>query len=438
VNKTFAIIRREFIARVRTRTFVIATVLLPVFMIFVTVMPAMLMRGADRTTRVAIVDGTTNGLGASVEAQLNTEPLSATPGAPKRYDVQRVSATGRREAVRDSLVALTGLSHDKNPASLDGVLVLGDSMLQTGKAEYLGSNTSGLESMSALENSLSKVLREARLAHSGIDPAVLSQALRGADLKTTKVSGGKATGQSGATSFVIGYFMAFVLYLGVVLYGQQTMMSVIEEKTSRIMEVLASSVRPFQMLLGKVLGVGLTGLLQMAIWGGTLFLVTTQRVRIAGIFHVSPNAMQQFPIPTMSAGLFIVVLAYFILGFLLYGALYAAIGSMCNSTQDAQQYVAVLTPMLMVSFFAVFAIFKDPTGGIGVPLSIIPFFSQIAMPVRWSLSDVPPYQLAVSLGLGVLALLGATWIAGRIYRIGILMYGKKPSFKEIFHWIRAK
>ena len=437
MSKTFAIIRREFIARVRTRTFVITTLLLPIFMIAVTVGPALMMRGSDRTTQIAIVDATNDGLGERVEAALATETLSPAKDAPKRYAVRRVTATvDRLGPVRDSLVAQTGLSRQQHIESLDGVLVLSDSLLRTGAAEYLGSNTSGFESMNALEGTLSKVLRETRLAHSGIDPAVLSDALRGAELKTTKVSGGKATGESGAASFMIGYFMAFVLYIGVALYGQQTMMSVIEEKTSRIMEVLASSVRPFQMLLGKVLGVGATGLLQMSIWGGTVFLVTTQRVRLAGLVHVSPEAMQQFPIPTMSPALFAIFLAYFVLGFLLYGALYAAIGSMCNSTQDAQQYVAVLTPILMISFFAVFAIFKDPTGGIGVPMSIIPFFSQLAMPVRWSLAAVPPVQLALSLGLGVAALFGVTWVAARIYRTGILMYGKKPTFAEMFRWIR--
>jgi ABC-2 type transport system permease protein len=437
VNKTFAIIRREFIARVRTRTFVITTLLLPVGMVFILVVPTLMMRGGDRTMRVAIVDGTTDGLGASVKTKLASETLSAQPDATKRYSLVRVSAVGRTAPVRDSLVALTGLSRPKFAETFDGVLVLGDSMLQTGNAEYLGSNTSAFETMVTLEGSLSNVLIQARLKHSGIDPKVLTDAMKRADLKTTKVSGGKATGESGAASFMIGYFMAFVLYLGVVLYGQQTMMSVIEEKTSRIMEVLASSVRPFQMLLGKVLGVGSAGLLQMAIWGATVFVVTSQRGRIAGLVGVSPEAMQQIPIPTMSPGMLVIFLAYFILGFLLYGALYAAIGSMCNSTQDAQQYVAVLTPLLMISFFAVFAIFKDPTGGIGVPMSMIPFFSQLAMPVRWSLSSVPPGQLVLSLGLGVLALLGVTWVAARIYRTGILMYGKKPTFREVFRWVRA-
>jgi ABC-2 type transport system permease protein len=438
VNKTFAIIRREFNARVRTRAFVISTILLPVFMIFVSVVPAMMMRGGSRTMHVAIVDGTTDGLGARIQSALAGERVSQAPDAMQRYRLERFDGTGRMTALRDSVVALTGLSRDKHPDAFDGVLVVTNDMLQTGKAEYLGSNTSALESMGELEGSLTKVLTQTRLAHSGVDPAVLADALKGADLKTTKVSDGKATGQSGIASFAIAYFMAFILYFGVVFYGQQTMSSVIEEKTSRIMEVLASSVRPFQMLLGKILGVGVTGLLQMAIWGGTVFLITTERVRIAGLFGVSPEAMQQFPIPTMSAGLFAIFLAYFIIGFLLYGALYAAIGSMCNTQQEAQQYVAVMTPMLMISFFAVFAIFKDPAGGIGVPMSFIPFFSQFAMPVRWSLAAVPPIQLAISLALAVLALLGVTWLAGRIYRTGILMYGKKPTFGEIFRWIRAK
>ncbi len=438
MNKIFAIIRREFIARVRTRAFLITTLLLPVFMVVVSVVPALMMRGGDRTTRIGVVDGTTDGFGTSVESGLTAETLSSKPGATKRYDVRRISAAGRVDAVRDSLVALTGLNSSNHRETLDGVLVLADSTLRTGDAEYLGTNTSGLESMAMLEGSLSKAMRQTRLAKSGIDPAVLKDALRSADLKTTKVSGGRATGESGAASFIIGYFMAFVLYLSVVIYGQQTMMSVIEEKTSRIMEVLASSVRPFQMLFGKVLGVGSVGLLQMAIWGATVYTVTSQRGRIAGLIGVSPDAMQQMPIPSMSPGLLAVFLAYFILGFLLYGALYAAIGSMCNSTQDAQQYVAVLTPLLMISFFATFAIFKDPTGGIGVPMSIIPFFSQLAMPVRWSLAAVPPGQLVLSLGLGLFALFGVTWVAARIYRTGILMYGKKPSFAEVFRWLLVK
>lgn len=436
MNKTLAVIRRELVARVRTRAFLISTLILPILMVFVAVVPALMMSGGNRTMQMAIVDGTSDSLGSRMESALAAETLSGAPVAPARYGVRRFAGAGRAVALRDSLVALTGVSRDQHPEAFDGVLVLTDSTLTTGKADYLGTNTSSLGAMDQLERTISEVLAQTRLAQSGLDPAVVARATKPAKLNSTKVSDGKATGQSGAASFMIAYFMAFILYISVVLYGQQTMTSVIEEKTSRIMEVLASSMRPFQMLLGKVLGVGLTGLLQMTIWGGTYYLVTSQRGRLAGLFGLNANAMQALPIPAMSTDLLVVFLVYFALGFLLFGALYAAIGSICNTIQETQQYAVAVTMVLMLSFFSVFAVMKDPTGGLGVTLSFVPFFSQLVMPVRWSLAAVSPIELAGSLALGIATLLGTTWLAGRIYRTGILMYGKKPTFAEVFRWIR--
>ncbi len=436
MSKTFAVIRREFIARVRTRAFVITTLILPVMMVLIAVIPALMMRGGDRTMRIALVDGTSDSLGSRIASALAAERLTRDSLAPARYDVTRVAASGRVTALRDSLVAFTGLSRDKNPESFDGVLVISDSTVVTGRADYLGTNTSSFESMGQLEGSISKVLAQTRLAQSGLDPSVVANAIRPADLNATKVSDGKATGQSGAASFAIAYFMAFILYISVILYGQQTMTSVIEEKTSRIMEVIASSMRPFQMLLGKILGVGTTGLLQMAIWGGTYYLISSQRGRLASLFGVSAAAMQSLPIPVMSTDLLIVFLVYFTLGFMLFGALYAAIGSICNTVQETQQYASVVTVTLMISFFSVFAVMKDPTGGLGVTLSFVPFFSQLVMPVRYSLAAVSAGELVLSLAIGVAALLAVTWLAGRIYRTGILMYGKKPTFRELFRWVR--
>ncbi len=436
MNKTLAVIRRELIARVRTRAFAISTLILPFLMVFVAVVPALMMRGGSRTMQIAMVDGTTDSLGSRIESALAGERLSRDSTSLRRYAVRRFAGVGRIAALQDSLVAFTGVSRDKYPESFDGVLVITDSTLTTGKADYLGTNTSSLESMGQLEGSISKVLAQTRLARSGLDPQVVASAIRPANLNATKVSDGKATGQSGIASFAIAYFMAFLLYISVVLYGQQTMTSVIEEKTSRIMEVLASSMRPFQMLLGKVLGVGLTGLLQMSIWGGTYYLVTSQRAALAGLFGMSADAMQALPIPAMPTDLLIVFLVYFMLGFLLFGALYAAIGSICNTVQETQQYAVAVTMVLLLGFFSVFAVMKDPTGGLAVTLSFVPFFSQLVMPVRWSLAAVSPLELAGSLALGISALLGVTWLAGRIYRTGILMYGKKPTFGEVFRWIR--
>jgi ABC-2 type transport system permease protein len=175
----------------------------------------------------------------------------------------------------------------------------------------------------------------------------------------------------------------------------------------------------------------------MAIWGGSVFVLSSQRTPLAGFFGMSADAAQSFPIPSMQAGLLVVLLAYFALGFLLYGALYAAIGAMCNTIQETQQYAVFVTMPIMVGFFAVFALIKDPTGTLGVTMSYIPFFAPFTMPVRWSLTSVPPLQLALSLVLMVVVLLACVWLAARIYRTGILMYGKKPSWGELWRWIRA-
>ncbi|MEO9079640.1 MAG: ABC transporter permease, partial [Rhodanobacter sp.] len=429
MKKIIAVVRREFVERVRTKAFVISTVLLPVFMVAMVVLPAIMMRGGDRTSRVAVVDASSTSLGQPVSRALESEKIGSGSSAKTRYTVQVFPATSSDLAkVRDGLIGRTGFSSETRKDGFDGVLVLADDTLASGKLAYYGGNVGSLESMSKLQRVVSNALAGVRLAKSGVDAALVKQAMKSADMDTTKVSDGKLTGQSGAESYMIAFFMAFILYFAILIYGQQTMTSVIEEKTSRIMEVLASSLTPFQMLLGKVLGVGLAGLTQMAIWGGTVFLIGSQGTNLAGIFGMSADAAQSFPIPSMAPGLLVVLLLYFALGFMLYGALYAAIGAMCNTIQETQQYAIFVTMPIMVGFFAVFALIKDPAGPLGVMMSYIPFFAPFTMPVRYSLASVPASELAVSLTLMVVTLLACVWLAGRIYRTGILMYGKKPSW----------
>ena len=438
MKKIIAVVRREFVERVRTKAFVISTVLLPVFMVAIVLLPALMMSGGDRASRVAVVDASTTGLGPSVSKALQSEKIGNGADAKARYTVKVFPATSVDMAkVRDGLIGETGFSGKKHKDGWNGVLVLGDDTLSTGKFSYYGSNVGSLESMSKLQRAVSNALAGVRLAKSGVDAALVREAMKPARMDTTKVSDGKLTGQSGTESFMIAYFMGFILYIAILIYGQQTMTSVIEEKTSRIMEVLTSSLTPFQMLLGKVLGVGLAGLAQMAIWGGTIFVLSSQRMPLAGMFGMTTDAAQSFPIPSMPPGLLVVFLLYFALGFMLYGALYAAIGAMCNTIQETQQYAIFVTVFIIVGFFAVFALIKDPTGPLGVTMSYIPFFAPFTMPVRWSLTSVPPLELVLSLTLMVVALLACVWLAARIYRTGILMYGKKPSWREVWRWIRA-
>ncbi len=437
MNKILAVIRREFIARVRTKAFVISTLLLPVMIVAVIGVQIVMMSGSDKTTRIALVDGSSQALGTRISAALNAESFGQGEQAPARYKVKVFPADGNVETVRDRLIGSVGHSEKHGDDQFNGVLVLHADTLVSGKVNYYGDSVGSLSTMQRLQSSLTRELATVRLSDSGIDPQLVSKSMRSADLETTKISDGKITGQSGVASFMIAYVMGFILYLAIIIYGQQTMTSVIEEKTSRIMEVLASSLTPFQMLLGKVLGVGAAGLAQMAIWGGSVFLITTQRANLASLLGVSADAMNSFPIPTMSGALLVIFLLYFVLGFLLYGALYAAIGSMCNTIQETQQYATVVTMVILVGFFAVFSLINDPTGKLGVILSFVPFFSPFTMPVRWSLVSVPWPQLALSIALTVAALLACVWFAARIYRTGILMYGKKPGVKELWRWLRA-
>ncbi|MEO6799629.1 MAG: ABC transporter permease [Rhodanobacter sp.] len=438
MKKVIAVVRREFVERVRTKAFVISTVLLPVFMVAMVLLPALMMSGGDRASRIALVDASTTGLGQSVSHALESEKLGSGPGAKARYTAQVFPATRDDLArTRDDLIAKTGFSSKKVQDGWNGVLVLTDDTLSTGKASYYGGNVGSPESMSKLQRAVSNALAGVRLGKSGVDAALVKRAMAPANLDTTKVSDGKLTGQSGQESFLIAYGMGFILYIAILIYGQQTMTSVIEEKTSRIMEVLTSSLTPFQMLLGKVLGVGLAGLTQMAIWAGTVFVLSSQRTPLAGLFGMGADAAQSFPIPSMPVGLLVVFLLYFALGFMLYGALYAAIGAMCNTIQETQQYAIFVTVFIIVGFFAVFALIKDPTGPLGITMSYIPFFAPFTMPVRWSLTSVPPLELVLSLALMVVTLLACVWLAARIYRTGILMYGKKPSWRELWRWIRA-
>ncbi len=436
MNKIFAVIRREFVERVRTRAFIIGTLLFPVLMIFFMVMPVLMMSGGSRAQRIAIVDGTTDDLGSRIERGLADQTMTRDGTEVPRYTITRVVASEARiEAVRDSLVGRTGFSTEEMPDGFDGVLVLTPAILVEGRASYFGSNVGSLEVMSRFESAVSSVVRGTRLERAGVSQEVVAQALIPTQLRSTKVEEGVATGESGEAAFILAYVMGFVLYMALIIYGQQTAMSVIEEKSSRIMEVLASSLKPFQMLLGKILGVGAVGLLQLGIYGMVAFLLSSQRGWIAGLLGVDANALQSMPMPSFPPDLLAVFLIYFVLGFLLYGALFAAIGSMVNAVQEMQSVMMPVTMLMIVGFFGVFASIGDPNGKVSAILSYVPFFSPMVMPVRWSMSVVPITDLVVSLALLVIGLLACAWLAGRIYRTGILMYGKKPSLREVARWV---
>jgi len=418
VRKVWAVIRREFVERVRSKWFWVSALLGPVFFGAMIVVPV-LFAGAGGTRRIAVVDGTTGAFGARVVAGLRHGKI---------FRATRVPAGA---GVVDSLTQLVGAKQ------LDGFLIVTDAVVETGTAEYRASNVSSFRDVAELQDVLARLAVAARLERQGVDPTLVGRAQLRISLETKKISGSKTTGESAAQSFALAYVMGVVLFLVITIYGVNVMSSVVEEKTTRIVEVLVSSLRPFQLMIGKVLGVGAVSLFQFVLWGLGAKLLLSQRGALLAGLSGAEEAREVFQMPHLSAATLGVFLSYFLGGFFLYSAMYAAVGAMSSNEQEARQAQQPVMFLLLIAYVSMFGLTNNPESTYAVTLSLIPFTAPIAMPVRWAASTVPVDELAGSLGLLLTGIVGVTWVAARIYRVGILMTGKRPSVKELVRWVRA-
>ncbi len=417
MRKVWVVIRREFVERIRRRWFWVMALLGPVFFAAVFVLPTVLAsRGGVR--QIVVVDATTGPVGARITHLLNDSPM---------FRAQRVPASGK---VVDSLTT------EVEQKRLAGFLIVTDAAADSGKAEYRGSNVSGFATVGALERTIGDVVSAVRLEREGVDPQVVARARIPVRLETKKIAGGKTTGETAAQSFSLAYFMGIILYTAILLYGINVMSSVLEEKTTRIVEVLVSSLRPFQLMLGKVLGVGAVSIFQFLIWGASARLLFAHRPAFMTGRDVG-EADQIFQVPHVSGATAAVFITYFLGGFFLYSAMFAAVGAISSSEQEARQAQQPISWLLVLSFVSMFGMLNDPGSAFAITLSLIPFSSPIAMPVRWAAGNLPTYEIALSLGILGVSIIGVTWIAARIYRVGMLMTGKRPNFRELVRWVRA-
>lgn len=442
MDKVFAVIRREFLERVRTRAFLIGTLLVPLMMFGFGILPSILLRKDSRTRTVVVLDATSDGTGTAVRDALDSLRLNTGDGETRRYALTLLPAGERVDALRDSLITQIGTA-PAGSVGLDGFLVVTDSGVATGKVSYYGLNVASIRDMQSLERTLEPVLRERRLQRVGADAATIAASAIQLDIKTSKVTQGKLTGESGESSFMLAYITSFIMYFSLIMYGIQVMGAVLEEKSNRIVEVLVSSITPFQLLLGKVVGVAAAGLLQLGIWGGASFYISSYLARRSGAAAAAAGqaaaegASQGFSMPNISVELIAVILVFFLLGFLLYSALYAAVGAMCTTQQETQQAAQPVTIILALAFIMVFSMINDPSSTLAKSLSFVPFFAPMVIPVRFALSPLPLSEVlgaALATAAGVVAVV---WLAGRIYRVGILSYGKRPTLAEMWRWVRT-
>lgn len=430
MNKIIAVIRREFIERVRTKAFIIGTVLVPVLWIGFGLLPRLLLERETGAQRLVVLDRTQSDVGARIAAAL--EAVKAGEGDATQFAVEHMAVGSDWESVRDSLVRLTGLS-EAPPSAPHGILILDEFSVDSGRASYLGSNVASPRLTNAIEHAIEPVLLAIRLERKQLDSSVVAAAMIRLSLQTTRVTEGHVTGQSGEQTFFLAYFIDMLMYFALLFYGIQVSSAVMEEKTNRIVEILVSSLRPFELLMGKVIGVGAAGLMQMGIWLGTGLFVSTILSR-PGPLGAAPTGFQ---LPEVSLALVAIILICFLLGFFFYASLYAAIGSMCNTQQEAQQTATPVTMLVVAGMILMFGLVNDPNSTLARVVTFIPFFTALVLPVRYALTPLPlPEVLGGILAL-LLGILGVVWLAGRIYRVGILSYGKKPSLRELWRWVRT-
>jgi ABC-2 type transport system permease protein len=426
MRKVWAVIRREFVERVRSRWFVIGTILGPFLMLAIIALPVLLTEQATTRRSIVVVDAARGDVGRHLMESLTlSDAIRATRLTVPPAGVARAG---------DSLARRVDLG------IIDGFLVLTDATVDSGRAEYRGANATSLADMRVLQTALRGAVIGERLRRRGVDPALVAGAEIPVALATVTIRDGRATGASSEATFFLAYATWFLLYVSIMLYGVQVMSSVVEEKTTRMVEVLVSSVEPFGLLAGKIVGVGAVGLLQMGIWAFCAKVALDRRTELAQLLGTrgeAAAALAGLSLPAVPLSMIVVSLSYFLLGYFLYAAMFGAVAAMVNSEAEARQAQIPVVLLLMVPSVMMVGILADPGGSLARVMSQIPFTSPIAMPVRWAAAPVPLLQLSGSLAILSATVVAIMWLAGRIYRVGILMYGKKPGLRELARWVKG-
>ncbi len=409
--------RREFTERVRTKWFVAVTLLGPIGMIALVVLPVWLgTKQAEEEVHVQVVDDSGRNMASKLQAAATL-----------------LHVEWKFDDVTSQHPDLDQLRERLRGGQIDGIILVPADYMTSGKVTYRGVNASSTMIGRTLQGVIDYSLRFERLHEAGLGAVTSAEILAPADIEMLQDMG-EAAAQSGSGTFIIGYAVMFILYMAVLLYAVNVLRSVIQEKTSRVVEIMVSAVKPRALMLGKIIGVGSVGLLQLGIWATIALLLIRFRGAVLGLFGF-PGA-GDVSVPSVTAPAMALVLIYFLLGYFFYASLYAAIGAMTNSEQEAQQAQTPVVLLLIIPVVCVELVASNPRGGVAELLTLIPFSSPVLMPMRYLLGGAGLGDVLLSLAILVAATAGAVWLAARIYRVGILMYGKRPSLRELARWVR--
>jgi ABC-2 type transport system permease protein len=417
MDQVLTILQREYWESVRRRTFLVTTILAPLFLLGVMVLPILLTSATpQRTIRITVVDPT-----GEILPELRRAFSDTLKDGRPRFRLEAYTA-GTPDTLTPRLAEM--LEED----ATDLCLLISPDVLRTGRAQLYSQKMGDWDLIQRLESRLSDVVVRRRLEGAGLEPERIQALTRPVSLRSFKVAGGRAEEHGFLKDFLGTWLFVMILYTTILIYGQAVVRSIIQEKSQRIVEILLSSTTPTRMMWGKILGVGSVGLTQYAIWA------------LFGILAAGPLALrggEWAALASVPASTVFFFVLFFILGYFLYSSIGAAVGAMVNTEQEAQQLQWPMVLMLVIPMLISFSITKDPSSTLARVTSLFPFFTPILMFARINIYPPPPLEIALSIVLTLLTIALTVFVAGRIFRVGILMYGKRPTLPEILRWIRT-
>ncbi|HTS10237.1 MAG TPA: ABC transporter permease [Candidatus Eisenbacteria bacterium] len=427
MRNTWVILKREYLQRVRTRTFLVLTLLAPAIMTALMIFPAKLATMSQKADYVVIVTSTKQ-FGEMVREQLLSElAVSDDDDAEESGSKQKpeeqytiVVDTTATESERSSL-------RDKiDTHTIDAFIWLTDDAIAAHKVTWTGREVASSREKVWLGDAVNRIVQHQQLSKQGLSSSQADELLKPVKVESVRIDRGRETKGSGSSRFLEITVMVMLIYVAVLLYGISVMRSVLEEKTSRIMEVLLSSASPTELMTGKILGVGAVGLTQIVVWtvmGGVIALPSLAAQPNFGDLQLSPLMMVSFVL-------------YFLLGYLLYSTMYATIGAITTTEQEGQQLQFLIVMPLVLSVFMLMPVIRAPDSATVMWLSLVPFLAPIVMYARIVIQTPPLWQIGLSLLLMVGTIAGLVILCARIYRVGVLIYGKRANLPEIMKWLK--
>ncbi len=419
MHKIFTIIKREFKEAVLKKSFIIMTIIIPFLMVALTIVPS-LLAGLDTEEPQVIAIYDESGLIKNAGVNLISDTLEN--GAP-RFVFNMI------DGALDKADILTRQKQHVNNQFIDGFLIVPVNVMEGEEIIYYARNVSNFDVNRKVSAAVSEVVVNQRLKNSGIDNNLINDLTQRVPLKTIKISAeGQESERGFETEFFSTFIFIFILYMTLIMYGFVLMRSIIEEKTSRIIEVLLSSVNPFQLMAGKIIGSGSVGLTQYIIWGIfglALFFFGPALFSVApSSFSLSPKILFYFAL-------------FYLLGYFFYASLYTGVGALTNTDQEAQQLAMPITLMLIVPIVMLAFMVKNPDSSAVQVMSYIPFFSPMMMFARINISSPSLLEIWSSVLILLASIIISIWISSKVFKVGILMYGKRPTLPEILKWFRS-